>query len=114
MTGKEIRFERLLSRGNAVIVAADHGEHDGPIPGMTNLPRILSESINPEVDGVLLSPGMVTHCGGIFAKRGGPLAVIRLNWSTVYAFHWGYNDAWAVPAGRTHLNVLKVEMIQKR
>ena len=61
MTGKEIRFSRLFSRGNAVIVAADHGEFDGPIPGLIDLPRVLSEAINPEVDGVLLSPGMLAH-----------------------------------------------------
>ena len=57
MTGKEIRLQRLFSRGNAVIVAADHGEFDGPIAGMIELPRLLAEVIHPEVDGVLLSPG---------------------------------------------------------
>jgi DhnA family fructose-bisphosphate aldolase class Ia len=98
MTGKEMRLARLFSRGKAVIVAADHGEFDGPIPGLIDLPRVLSEAINPEVDGVLLSPGMLAHCGDLFTKRGGPLAVIRLNWSTVYAFHWGYNEACTVPA----------------
>ncbi len=98
MTGKDIRLKRLFSRGNAVIVAADHGEFDGPIAGMIDLPRVLAEAIHPEVDGVLLSPGMVTQCGEVFARRGGPLAVMRLNWSTVYAFHWGYQEAATVPA----------------
>ena len=98
MTGKDIRLSRLFSRGRAVIVAADHGEFDGPIPGMIDLPSVLRDGINPEVDGVLLSPGMITHCGGIFTRRGGPLAVVRANWSSVYAFHWGYNDAATVPA----------------
>jgi DhnA family fructose-bisphosphate aldolase class Ia len=98
MTGKDIRLKRLFSRGNAVIIAADHGEFDGPIPGMIDLPRTLSAAINPEVDGVLLSPGMVRHCAEIFTRRGGPLAVMRVNWSSVYSFHWGYNDAATVPA----------------
>lgn len=98
MTGKEIRLKRLFSRGNVVIIAADHGEFDGPIPGMIDLPRTLSAAINPEVDGVLLSPGMVRHCAEIFTRRGGPLAVMRVNWSSVYSFHWGYNDAATVPA----------------
>ena len=98
MTGKEMRVGRLFSRGNAVIVAADHGEFDGPIPGMVDLPRTLAAAINPEVDAVLLSPGMITHCAELFSRRGGPLAVVRLNWSTVYAFHWGYHEAATVPA----------------
>jgi len=98
MTGKDIRFNRLFSRGNAVIVAADHGEFDGPIPGMADLPSVLRDGISPEVDGVLLSPGMITRCGEVFTNRGGPLAVMRVNWSSVYAFHWGYNDAATVRA----------------
>jgi DhnA family fructose-bisphosphate aldolase class Ia len=98
MTGKEIRLKRLFSRGNAVIIAADHGEFDGPIPGMIDLPRTLAGAINPEVDGVLLSPGMVGHCAEVFSKRGGPVAVMRINWSSVYAFQWGYNEAATVTA----------------
>ncbi len=93
MTGKEMRLRRLFSQGNAVIVAADHGEFDGPIPGMIDLPRTLARAVNPAVNGVLLSPGMVAHCGELFTSRDGPLAVVRLNWNSVYAFHWGYNDA---------------------
>ena len=93
MTGKEIRLHRLFSQQNAVIVAADHGEFDGPIPGMIDLPRTLAQAVSPAVNGVLLSPGMVAHCGELFTSRDGPLAVVRLNWNSVYAFHWGYNDA---------------------
>jgi DhnA family fructose-bisphosphate aldolase class Ia len=98
MSGRATRLARLFSRGNAVIVAADHGEFDGPLPGMVDLPRTLAKAINPEVDAVLLSPGMVGHCADLFSRRGGPLAVMRLNWSTVYAFHWGYHQAATVPA----------------
>lgn len=97
-TGKKIRLDRLFSRGNAVIIAADHGEFDGPIPGMIDLPRTLASAINPDVDAVLLSPGMVGHCSGLFSRRGGPLAVMRINWSSVYAFHWGYDEAATVQA----------------
>ena len=93
MTGRDMRLRRLFSQGNAVIVAADHGEFDGPIPGMIDLPRTLAQAVNPAVNGVLLSPGMVAHCGELFTSRDGPLAVVRLNWNSVYAFHWGYNDA---------------------
>ena len=38
MTSGNIRLERLFNRHErAVIVAMDHCEFDGPIPGMVNL-----------------------------------------------------------------------------
>ena len=93
MNGRSIRLARLFNRDeNVVIVAADHGEFDGPIPGMIDLPNVL-ENINPAVDGVLLSPGMVERCRHVFSFKGAPLAVVRLNWSTVYCFHWEYHQA---------------------
>ena len=95
-----IRFERLFNRDErAVIIAADHGEFDGPIPGMIDLPETVSK-IDPAVDGVLLSPGMLPHCRSTFNYKGAPMAVVRLNWSTVYCFQWGYRDAVTVPAFR--------------
>jgi len=87
----------LFSGTNAVVVAADHGEFDGPIPGMIDLPEVVKK-IDPAVSAVLLSPGMLPHCGHAFNHKGAPLALIRINWSTVYAFHWNYNDADTVPA----------------
>jgi len=98
MTGKDIRLSRLFSNNeNAVVIAVDHGEFDGPLPGMIKLPSVVKR-IYPGVSAVLLSPGMLQHCGHIFSYKGSPMAIVRLNWSTVYAFHWGYNDADTVPA----------------
>jgi DhnA family fructose-bisphosphate aldolase class Ia len=89
---------RLFSQGaNAVVVALDHGEFDGPLTGMIDLPEVVRK-IHPGVSAILLSPGMIAHCGHAFARQGAPLAMVRLNWSTVYAFHWGYNDADTVQA----------------
>jgi DhnA family fructose-bisphosphate aldolase class Ia len=89
MTGLDIRLTRLFSRGNAVVVAADHGEHDGPLPGMIDLPQAL-RAIDARADAVLLAPGMLRHCAHVFNYRGGPLAIARLNWSSIFAFGWGY------------------------
>lgn len=97
MTGREMRLARLFSQGNAVVVAIDHGEFDGPIPGMVNLPKT-AKNIDPGVSAVLLSPGMLPHCGDVFATKGAPMVMVRANWSTVYAFHWGYNAASTVQA----------------
>jgi len=95
---KNLRFERLFNRDErCVIVAVDHCLFDGPIPGMHNLPETVKK-VDACVDGILLSPGMIPHCRHAFNFKGAPLAVARINWSTVYCFHWGYRDAATVPA----------------
>ncbi|NLB60496.1 MAG: hypothetical protein GX806_05450 [Lentisphaerae bacterium] len=95
---KNIRLERRLNRSErTVIIAIDHGEFDGPLPGMINLPRVAAK-IDASVDGILLSPAMLPHCRQAFNYKGAPLAVVRLNWSTVYCFQWNYKEAVTVPA----------------
>ncbi len=97
MNRKTISMKKLFSEGkNAVIVAIDHGEFDGPIQGMIDLPEA-AKSITSEVDGVLLSPGMLNHCREIFSYRGAPIPIVRLNWSSVYCFKWKYDQAMTVP-----------------
>jgi len=92
MDGREIRLQRLFGDGKVVIIAADHGMFDGPLPGLEDLPATVA-GINPAVDAVLLAPGMLRHCGPFFAAPRRPLAVIRLNWNSVYCFQWGYRAA---------------------
>ena len=95
MDGRELRLQRLMGDGRAVVFAIDHGFFDGPIPGMEVLPET-AEKINPVVDAVLLSPGMIRHCGSVFSKPKRPLAILRLNWNTVYCFAFGYKGAKSV------------------
>jgi len=96
--GKTKRLSKLFNRSeNAVIIAADHGEFDGPIPGMVNIDETLAK-IDPVVDAVLLSPGMVARSVDLFGAKAAPLAVMRLNWSSVYCFGWDYREAATVPA----------------
>jgi DhnA family fructose-bisphosphate aldolase class Ia len=98
MSGKQIRFNKLFSNNNnAVIIAIDHGMFDGPIPGMMDLIKT-AENINSCVDGVLLSPGMLKHLNTLFGFRDAPMPIVRLNWSTVYCFHWNYEKAITVLA----------------
>jgi class I fructose-bisphosphate aldolase/fructose-bisphosphate aldolase/2-amino-3,7-dideoxy-D-threo-hept-6-ulosonate synthase len=92
MDGREIRLKRLFGDGRAVVIAIDHGMFDGPIPAMEDLPAAAAK-INPQVDAVLLSPGMMRHCCGAFAGQRRPLAAVRLNWNSVYCFHWNCRDA---------------------
>lgn len=97
MDNRGIKIKKLFACGNAVIIACDHGEFDGPIPGMVDIGKTVAK-INPDVDGVLMSPAMLRHAGEFFAKKNAPLAIARLNWNTVYCFHWGYNQAPSVNA----------------
>ena len=97
MDGRAIRLQRLLGAGRAVIVAIDHGMFDGPIPGMEDLPATAAK-INPLVDAVLFAPGMLRHCHALFAAPRRPLAAVRLNWNTVYCFHWNYRQSRSTPA----------------
>lgn len=97
MDGREIRIRRLRNNDKTVVIAIDHGMFDGPIPAMIDLPKT-AEKINPIVDAVLLAPGMIRHCAPLFARNDGPLALVRLNWNTVYCFHWNYLKAKSVYA----------------
>lgn len=96
LDGRAMRLGRLLGNGRAVVVAIDHGLFDGPIPAMEELPATAAR-INPIVDAVLLAPGMLRHCGAIFAKPKHPLAIVRLNWNSVYCFKLQYRKALSVP-----------------
>jgi DhnA family fructose-bisphosphate aldolase class Ia len=97
MDGRQIRIQRLMGHGRAVVIAMDHGMFDGPIPAMEDLPQT-ARKINPLVDAVLLAPGMLRHCRSIFAGQKRPLAAVRLNWNSVYCFHWEYRQARGVHA----------------
>ncbi|MCX7933948.1 MAG: hypothetical protein N3A66_01660, partial [Planctomycetota bacterium] len=93
MAGKEIRLARLFNRDeNAVIVAADHGEFAGPIPGLINIDKTLSQIYNG-VDGILLSPGFAPRAAALCGRRAAPCLVIRLNWASHFCSPWGYEQA---------------------
>ncbi len=98
MAGKEVRLSRLFNGDeNAVIIAADHGFFDGPIPGMVKIDETLAK-IDPGVDAVLLSPGIVARSAKLFGTKGAPQAVMRLNWSSHFCFEWGYSQGAACQA----------------
>lgn len=81
MDGRELRLARLMGDGHAVVIAMDQGIFEGPLPGMECLPST-AEKINPAVDAVLLSPGMIRHCHTIFSRPKRPLCMVRLNGPT--------------------------------
>jgi len=90
MSGKDIRLGKLFSRGNAVIVALDHGGYMGPIKGIENLPEKIN--LYKKADAVLLNPNMARFCSKFFSSYDSPLCIIRVNWGSHYCegFKEGY------------------------
>lgn len=81
MEGQWIRLNRLFSGGGrAVLVSLEAGVFAGPIPGLGNLPEVVDGF--RDADAMIISPGMMRHCGHAFDYRGAPLAAVRLNWPT--------------------------------
>ena len=94
-TGEQIRLARLFSDGkNVVVVAVDHGLYFGPLPGMINLPAVIDKVA--EADAVLFGPAMPAYCSSVFARRGAPQLIIRLNWAPNYAAQWNYRHSHSV------------------
>ena len=95
-TGEEIRLARLFDGGsNAVVAAIDHGLYNGPRPGFEDLGAIVGRLRG--ADAILISPGMASHLGSVFSRRGAPAMIVRLNWGTQYATQWGYHECRSVP-----------------
>lgn len=93
MEGVEIRYRKLFgSEERAVVVACDHGMFDGPHRGMEDIPALL-DRIADGPDGILLSPGMLRRARNFFARRNAPVAIVRLNYNSIFCFHWQYKDA---------------------
>jgi DhnA family fructose-bisphosphate aldolase class Ia len=93
MSGREIRLGRLFGKERkAVIVACDHGMFDGPHAGMEDIPALL-ERIGDGPDGILLSPGMLGHSAEYFSRRSAPMAIVRLNFNSVFCFKWTYRES---------------------
>ncbi len=97
MKGKEIRLSRLFPDGNtAVIVAMDHGQTFGPLPGLVDF-RAAAERLK-DADGVLMAPQMVRFSGNLYVGQGSPVAIARLNWNTIHCVPWDYQQAHIVKA----------------
>lgn len=70
MTGKTIRRGRLFrADGRAVVIALDHGQFKGPMPGLTSLPDLVAAAAEGGADGVIVNPGAVAACAAACAGR---------------------------------------------
>ena len=92
MTGLDLRLNRLFSDGeNAVVVAIDHCQTFGPIPGLVDFTAAAESLV--EADAVLLAPQMIRFTGQLFRRRGGPMVIGRVNWTTRHCVPGGYGES---------------------
>ncbi|MFA5645416.1 MAG: hypothetical protein WDA18_03555 [Candidatus Ratteibacteria bacterium] len=91
MSGKEIRMSRFFSRGKPVVVAIDHGNYFGPIEGLIDLKETVSKLSN--VDGILMTPFIVSHVKQVFYGKSSPSMILRVNWTTSLCHPWKYQEA---------------------
>lgn len=92
MLKSNLFLSRFFSRGPAIIVAFDHGMFDGPIAGVAKIGEIPGK-ILPDIDGVLMSPGVLGDIGQqVCGHHHSPMPITRINWSTNYCFSWDYHS----------------------
>lgn len=97
MNGKKIRLSKLFPEGkNSVVVAMDHGQTFGPMPGLEKF-TVAAERLK-EADAVLLTAQMVRFTGNLFIGKGSPTFITRLNWNSIHCDPWEYQEAYTVKA----------------
>lgn len=71
MSGKALRLNRIFKAdGKTVIVALDHGQFQGPLPGISNMPDTLRKIVSGGPDALILNPGIVAkHYDLLAGKR---------------------------------------------
>ncbi len=97
MSGRTMRLSRMFPNGqNAVVVAMDHGQTFGPMPGLEDF-TAAAERLK-EADAVLMAPQMIRFSGSLFRGKGSPAVIARLNWNTIHCEPWAYRQAHTVKA----------------
>ncbi len=81
--GKIIRLGRILDPkdNRAAVIAFDHGEHLGLIPGIMNPGKVLEDLTRAGADAFLVGPGVARIYASVFAGRGAPGLILRLDWT---------------------------------
>ena len=81
--GKKIRLNRILRRKQrkALIVAYDHAQYVGPIPGTEDPISQVRRFAEAQVDGILLTLGTLKHCLDTLLTENPPSVLARVDWT---------------------------------
>jgi fructose-bisphosphate aldolase, class I len=94
--GKTIRLGRILNptTQRAAVVAFDHGLHLGAIPGVMQPEQTLRDLSDAGADAFLVAPGVARAFAQVFAGRGAPGLILRLDWTNRWrdADHLGSDE----------------------
>ncbi|MEZ5592269.1 MAG: fructose-bisphosphate aldolase [Gammaproteobacteria bacterium] len=84
--GKQIRLGRMFSNntGRAICLAFDHGMMLGPIQGFEDPGRIIDYALEAELDGIILTPGMLSKFADRFSSKQAPSVILRLDQTSMW------------------------------
>jgi len=72
MSGKTVRLARVFRpNGRAAVVALDHAQFKGALPGLTPMASIVDRAVAGGADAVILNPGSAKACVNSYAGRCG-------------------------------------------
>ena len=70
MTGMMVRYRRLFREDDrSVVVALDHAQFQGAIPGLESTKDIVTQVVAGGADGIILNPGPARDCAEVYAGR---------------------------------------------
>jgi len=68
--GKTTRLARLFREdGRSVVIALDHGQFNGAMPGLEDMPSIVLRVVDGGADGIILNPGALERSAASYAGR---------------------------------------------
>lgn len=81
--GKKIRLNRILRarKRKALIVAYDHAQYIGPIPGTIDPGSQIRRFAKAQVDGILMTLGTLKNCVDSLLTENPPAVLARLDWT---------------------------------
>jgi DhnA family fructose-bisphosphate aldolase class Ia len=91
MSGKIIRMNRIFDKdGRSVVIAIDHGQFQGAIDGIKDMPETLKNITAGNPDAIIINPGVLEKHGNLIPKN--VSVILRItgastNYSTQFDYH---------------------------
>lgn len=82
MSGKSIRLSKLFNEksGNSIIIPFDHGATQGAIKGIENPYKVVKQSIDLGVEGILMHNGLAKATQNMFESRNAPARILTIDY----------------------------------
>ncbi|MBW9140697.1 MAG: aldolase [Candidatus Aramenus sp.] len=93
MSGLDIRLRRLFERGNAFVVALDHGLVMGPLKGIER-PMEIVRKLSNIPDALQMTPAMLRVVEENFYSRSSPMLIARLDTANVWRKEKKYDTGY--------------------